>query len=124
MRFSREQYLEYMTFGEFERPIFVELFGLLVGLEAEWRAQGATQEEIDLVAFDWDWVPVVNCGGDTGPRGLPTVILEEYERELIQRRSWAHDEAPQGLCHDPAPPRFPREDDGRLAEGEADLHLP
>ncbi|HPT97902.1 MAG TPA: uroporphyrinogen decarboxylase family protein [Armatimonadota bacterium] len=85
MRFSREQYLEYMTFGEFERPLFVELFGLLVGLEAEWRAQGATQEEIDLVAFDWDWVPVVNCGGHTGPRGLPTVILEENERELIQR---------------------------------------
>ena len=52
MRFHREQYLELMTFGASERPMFVELFGLLVGVEDEWRAQGASQEEIDLVAFD------------------------------------------------------------------------
>ena len=43
MRWSREEYIELMTFGSVERQMFVELFGPLVGLEEEWRKQGATQ---------------------------------------------------------------------------------
>ena len=86
MRFTREQYIEIMTFGPVERPMFVELFGLLVGLEDEWRAQGATQEEIDLVAFDWDYVEVAGCGAETGLFGAPeTVLLEETDQHVIQR---------------------------------------
>jgi hypothetical protein len=46
MQFLRKQYLDMMTFGHMERPVFVELFGLLVGLEDEWRAQGATPDEL------------------------------------------------------------------------------
>ena len=44
--------------------MFVELFGLL----ADWRkseVSGATQEEIDLVAFDWDYVATVHCPCNT-----------------------------------------------------------
>jgi hypothetical protein len=85
MRFRREQYLELMTFGQAERPMFVELFGPLVGVEEEWRAQGASQAEIDLVAFDWDFVPVVTCGGTTGVYGGTTETLEETDEVLLQR---------------------------------------
>ena len=43
-----------------KRPIFVELFGPLVGLEEKWRKQGVSEEEINMVAFDWDYVPREN----------------------------------------------------------------
>jgi len=62
MRFRREQYLELLTFGRVDRQIFVELFGPLVGLEDEWRSQGARKEEVSLEAFDWDDVPTIDCG--------------------------------------------------------------
>ena len=39
MRWSREAFLNLMTFGDAERPMFSELFGLLVGVDDEWRAQ-------------------------------------------------------------------------------------
>lgn len=86
MMFRREDYLELMTFGRTGRPMFVELFGLLVGLDREWRGQGATDEEIALTAFDWDFVRVVPCGGVTGVHhGFDPVILEEDDEILIQR---------------------------------------
>lgn len=86
MRLHREEYLTVATFGSGERPIFVELFGPLVGLEEEWRAQGANQDELDLVAFDWDWLPVVQCGGKCGRYGgLTPIVIEDSERYLIQR---------------------------------------
>ncbi len=86
MQFHREQYLELMTFGAIDRPMFVELFGLLVGVDKEWRNQGATPEELSLEAFDWDYVPVVQCGGATGVHGGPTpVIVEETDDVLIRR---------------------------------------
>jgi len=85
MRFHREQYLDLMTFGPAPRPMFVELFGTLVGLDDEWRAQGATEDEINLTAFDWDYVPIVDCGGHPLPRGPAPVTLEETEEKLVQR---------------------------------------
>jgi uroporphyrinogen-III decarboxylase len=85
MRFDRQQYLDLVTFGTGERPMFVELFGPLIGLEAEWRAQGATDAELNLTAFDWDYVNIVGCGGDTGPRGQPAVTIEETAEHVIQR---------------------------------------
>ena len=88
MKFAREHYLDLMTFGDAPRPMFCELFGPLVGLAEEWRAQGATQDEIDMVAFDWDYVPYVGCGGHTGALGdTPPVTLEETDDFVIQRDS-------------------------------------
>jgi len=86
MKWTREQYVELMTFGEAERPMFSELFGPLVGLDEEWRAQGATEDEIDMVGFDWDYVPYVECGGVCGPFPVsePTVI-EETDRHVLTR---------------------------------------
>ncbi|MFO7956303.1 MAG: uroporphyrinogen decarboxylase family protein [Candidatus Brocadiia bacterium] len=56
MEILRDEYLDYMTFRGARRPLLVELFGPLVGLEEEWREQGATEEEINLTAFGFDYV--------------------------------------------------------------------
>ena len=86
MKCHREHYIGLMTFGAVSRPMCSELFGPLIGLEQEWRAQGATQDEIDLVAFDWDYVPMAPCGGDCGPFGTPDpVVLEETDTYRIER---------------------------------------
>jgi uroporphyrinogen-III decarboxylase len=86
MEFLREQYLSLMTFGPSERPMFVELMGPLVGLEDEWRAQGATAAELDLTAFDWDYVRTTDCGADTGPRGTPPERVLEDNAEFMVKR--------------------------------------
>jgi len=86
MRFHRHQYLDLMTFGQAERPMFCELFGPLIGLDHEWRAQGVDEEEIAMIAFDWDYLPVVHCGGHTGIfGGFEEIVLEENEDYIIRR---------------------------------------
>ncbi len=66
--------------------MFSELFGLLVGLDQEWKNQGAAPGELDLSAFDWDYVPYVECGGQTGVfGGEPLRTLYEDSETLIQR---------------------------------------
>ncbi|MCK4752028.1 MAG: hypothetical protein KAS75_01180 [Planctomycetes bacterium] len=86
MKFTRQQYIELMTFGNFERPMFSELFGPLIGLPEEWKAQGASQEEIDMIAFDWDYVPYIDCGANMGPFNTPPgQVIEETEEYIIER---------------------------------------
>ena len=82
MRFHRSDFLDLITFGECRRQMFSELFGLLVGLDGEWRAQGATPEELDLTGFDWDYVPYVECGGITGvwSTSPPATLYEDAKR--------------------------------------------
>ena len=84
MKWSREEYIELMTFGKVERPMFCELFGPLIGLEEEWKAQGASPEEIDLTAFDFDYVPIVQCGANVGVcGGFKKQILEDTPEHTI-----------------------------------------
>lgn len=86
MIFTREQYIDLMTFGRAPRQMFCELFGPLTGLEAEWLSQGAAQDEISLEAFDWDFVPVVTCGGELGVRGgLEETVTEETDEYQVKR---------------------------------------
>lgn len=86
MKWSREEYIELMTFGRIDKQMFTELFGPLIGLENEWLKQGASQEEIDMVAFDWDYVSLMGCGGNTGIRGgMKPIVLEDNDEYLIQR---------------------------------------
>ncbi len=86
MKWNREQYIELMTFGDAPRPMFSELFGPLIGLDAEWRAHGASRDEIGMVAFDWDYVPYVDCGGVCGPFGTPApVLIEDTDEHRIER---------------------------------------
>ena len=86
MKWDRREYIELMTFGDIDKPMFVELFGPLVQLEDEWRKQGAAEEEIDMVAFDWDYVPRISCGGNTGQSGgFVTKVIEENEKYIIKK---------------------------------------
>ncbi len=50
MKWTREEYISLMTFDAAPRPMFSELFGPLIGLDDEWRSQGADEQEI---ADDW-----------------------------------------------------------------------
>jgi len=85
MQWHRNDYLALMTFGPSPRPMFTELFGPLIGLEDEWRAQGATAEELSLHAFDWDYVPHGGCAAHTGPISRPSVTLEDNDEFRIER---------------------------------------
>jgi len=86
MQWTREQYLGLMTFGDFPRPMFVELFGPLIGLDDQWRAQGAGEDEINLTAFDFDYVETVEPGGNCRAFGLPaTEIIEDTATHRIER---------------------------------------
>ncbi|MFA7204862.1 MAG: uroporphyrinogen decarboxylase family protein [Saccharofermentanales bacterium] len=84
MKWSREEYIELMTFGETERQMFVELFGPLIGLDKEWRKQGASEDEIEMTAFDFDYVDCVDCGGNTGMvDGYKPQVLEDNDEYTI-----------------------------------------
>lgn len=86
MKWRREQYLDLMTFGEAPRPMFSELFGPLIGLAEEWRAEGASEAEISMVGFDWDYVPYIDCGGICGPFNAPDpVVIEDTDTHRIER---------------------------------------
>lgn len=88
-RITREAYLDYLTFQGMERPYFTECMGLLVGLEAEWRAQGATDAEIDLTAFGFDYVQRHYVAVGLHPVDLPeTVVLEDTPEYRIERDGW------------------------------------
>lgn len=86
MKWNREQYLDLMTFGHAPRPMFSELFGPLIGLADEWRTQGASETEIAMAGFDWDYVPYVDCGGICGAFNAPEpVLLEETDTYRLER---------------------------------------
>lgn len=88
MRFDRERYVAWMSGSDTSRPFFTELFGPLIGLPEQWREQGATEAEIDLSAFDWDWVDRQTCGGNC--RALPLCeesVLREDDRIRVTRNT-------------------------------------
>lgn len=86
MEILRDEYLDYLTGRAVRRPLFAELFGPLVGLEHEWRAQGAREDEIDLTAFGFDYVRRHDVQVHTGFfGGLEPVTLVETP-EYIESR--------------------------------------
>lgn len=109
MKWTREEYIGLFT-GEFtERPMLVELFGPLIGLEEEWRAQGASEDEINMTAFDWDYVPMTGCGGNTGMRGgFKPCTLEETDTYIISRDSMGRTvKLVKGFATIPLPMAYP-----------------
>ena len=85
MRFHKNTYLDIMTWKSFERPMFCELMGLLTGLPEEWKAQGATEDELNLSAFDFDYVPTVRINAGGFFNGLKPVVLEDTPEYRIER---------------------------------------
>ncbi len=78
MIWNRERYIAHSLFQDTGREMFCELFGPLHVLEREWATQGATESEISMKAFDWDYVPVVHLAGQVGARtGMKAQILED-----------------------------------------------
>jgi len=86
MIWNREQYIAHCKFEFTGRELFCELFGPLHGLEDEWRSQGATEKEISLVAFDWDYVLKENLAGSMGAiTHEKNVVLEDTPEYTISR---------------------------------------
>jgi len=68
------------------RPMFCELFGPLIGLEEEWKAQGATPGEIDLSDFCFDYVTLAHTGAKTGlVDGYEPVVIEDTSTHLLTK---------------------------------------
>jgi uroporphyrinogen-III decarboxylase len=81
----RERYLGNMAFLGADRPLFRQFFGLLPGVAEEWRAQGASEEEIALAAFRFD----ADCSGVDVRTGFlgggPPEVLHEDDEVRIAR---------------------------------------
>ncbi len=85
MEWKREEYLAHMR-GEFTgKQMFCELFGPLIGLDEEWRRQGATEEEVSLHAFGWDSVAKVDAMLNTSVLNhLTTTVVEDNDQYRIE----------------------------------------
>ena len=85
MKWNRQEFIDLLTFNHPPREMFVELMGPLVGLDEEWKAQGASAGEVDLTDFCFDYVPVFSVGHTGAIHTLPDTVLEETDEYLIQR---------------------------------------
>jgi hypothetical protein len=86
MEIFRDEYLDYLTGRAVRRPLFVELMGPLIGLEDEWRTQGASEDEIALTAFGFDYVRRHHVAVHTGLLGgFPERVVEDTAEYGIYR---------------------------------------
>ena len=84
MKWTGEEYIAHMC-GEYTgKEMFCELFGLLVGLDGEWRAQGASEDELNLSAFGWDSVLMCELGGTGAVSGITPRTVEDTPKHVIQ----------------------------------------
>ncbi|MBN8215409.1 MAG: hypothetical protein J0L75_02155 [Spirochaetes bacterium] len=83
---SREEYLEIMGFKRPGTALFKEIFGPLVGLRDEWRAQGATADELSWKAFRFRQACTFGLPIQTGWRGPDeSSLIEESPDHLLFR---------------------------------------
>lgn len=84
MIWRREEYIAHMNHEYTGREMFCELFGPLIGLDDEWRKQGATEDQVSLKAFGWDSVLMCRTGVKKGAiTGLESKILEDNSEYTI-----------------------------------------
>ena len=84
MIWNREEYIAHMTFEYTGKEMFTELFGMLTGLDNEWRLQGTAPDELDLSAFGWDNVLYASSGCHTGAiTGITPYVLENNDEYII-----------------------------------------
>ena len=102
MIWKRQQYIAHCQYEFTGREMFCELFGPLAPLETEWRAQGATEKEIGMAAFDWDYVLKTGLSAGCGPiTGLTPTVLSWCRRIRPSRHSGYQQDAPPAHrgCH-------------------------
>lgn len=86
MTVRREEFLDHMTFAANERTLYRETLGPLIGVKEDWRADGASEAEIDLSAFDYQEALYYDCGVFTGYYGPDlSEIISNDEKELVYR---------------------------------------
>jgi len=86
MTVRREEFLDHMTFQANERTLYRETLGPLMGVKEDWRAQGASEEEINLSSFPYQEALYFDCGIFTGYYGPDlSEILQNDEETLIYR---------------------------------------
>ncbi len=86
MIWQRDRYISHCLFEYTGREMFCELFGPLYHLEEQWRRQGASEKEIAMTAFDWDYVLYTFLPGRTGAvTGRGTEVLEDTPEIRITR---------------------------------------
>ena len=83
MKWTAKQYVDLMTYNSPERPMFSELFGPIVGLADEWRAQGATEEQIAMKGFSFDYVPYYQLGDLDSIHRPAEQVLEDNDEYYI-----------------------------------------
>jgi uroporphyrinogen-III decarboxylase len=88
MRWDRQEFIDLMTFNHPRREMFYETMGLLVGLDEEWKAQGARPEELNLSAFGFDYVHAREVGNTGAIHTQKEIILEDTKEYVISRDSW------------------------------------
>ncbi|HML48306.1 MAG TPA: uroporphyrinogen decarboxylase family protein [Clostridia bacterium] len=112
MRWTREEYLALATGEDVSRQMVCELFGPLVGLEAEWAAQGATEAEIQMHGFCWDWVPITNVGKTGFLHTFEPKVLEETAEYVLSTDALGRTvKLPKGTATIPLPLDFPVTDE-------------
>lgn len=83
MKWTAKQYVDLMTYNNPARPMFSELFGPIVGLDGEWRSQGATEEQIGMRAFAFDYVPYFQLGDLDSIHRPQEKIIEDNETYYV-----------------------------------------
>jgi len=109
MSVRREEYLDYMTFKANKRPLFIEPFGPIVGLKDEWKAQGATPQELDMSAFRYQQAVTGNVPVNTGWLGEDAEeVLEDTPEYIIARDRYGRRiKLTRGYATVPLPLDFP-----------------
>ena len=83
MKWTNRQYVDLMTYNNPERPMFSELFGPIVGLADEWRAQGATEDMIKMHGFAFDYVPYYQLGELDSIHRPKDIVLENTATHYV-----------------------------------------
>jgi uroporphyrinogen-III decarboxylase len=109
VRWDVREFIDLMTFNHPKREMFCETMGLLVGLDEEWKTQGARADELDLTAFGFDYVHACSAGGNTGAiHTQKEVFLEETNEYVISRDSWGRTvKLMKGFATIPLPVSYP-----------------
>lgn len=88
MKWKREEFIEYLRGDNAPRNMLCELMGLLIGLDREWIAQGASAEELDLSGFGFDYVDTLEIGNTGAIHTHKEETIEDTPEYRVYRDSW------------------------------------